>query len=261
MSVTDYVYPPVVRLALGAFRALQMRFIDRGFDNMPTAGGAVVASNHIGYLDFIMVGRPAWYTGRRLVRFMAKIAVFDHKISGPLMRGMHHIPVDRAAGVASYQHAVHALRDGELVGVFPEATISQAFVVKEMKSGAVRMAAEAGVPIVPVVVWGTQRLWTKNRPRKFSKKRCIVTIVGEPYLVSPDVDVAEATQELRQTLQKMLDQAQHLHPDTSNPPDDAWWLPQHLGGTAPSPEEAHAADLIEQARRQAARARETKDRD
>ena len=100
---------------------------------------------------------------KRLVRFMAKKAVFDHKISGPLMRGMHHIPVDRKAGAGAYDEALAALRAGEVVGVFPEATISQSFEVKQLKTGAARMALAAGVPIVPVTIWGTQRLWTKGQ--------------------------------------------------------------------------------------------------
>jgi len=58
---------------------------------------------------------------------------------------MHHIPVDRDSGAGSYRAALAALRDGELVGVFPEATISQSFTVKEIKGGAARIAASAGV--------------------------------------------------------------------------------------------------------------------
>src|SRR4051812_9297968 len=121
--------------------------------------------NHIGYLDFTYAGlaaRPA----RRLVRFMAKQEVFTHKVSGPLMRGMHHIPVDREAGAGSYRTAVDALRAGEIVGVFPEATISRSFELKDFKAGAARMASEAGVPLLPTIIWGSQRGWTKGRPKR-----------------------------------------------------------------------------------------------
>src|SRR5512142_6583 len=105
----DYTYRPVIRAALGLFRLLGFRFDLRGVDNIPLEGGAVLASNHVSYFDFMYVGLPAHQRGRRLVRFMAKKAVFDHPVSGPLMRGMHHIPVDRAAGAAAYRHAVEAL--------------------------------------------------------------------------------------------------------------------------------------------------------
>ncbi len=72
--------------------------------------------------------------------------------------------MDRAAGADSYRAAVQALRDGEIVGVFPEATISRSFELKEFKSGAARMALESGTPIVPMVIWGSQRVWTKGFP-------------------------------------------------------------------------------------------------
>ena len=76
----------------------------------------------------------------RLVRFMAKSSVFDHWFAGPFMRAMQHIPVDRKAGAAAFEAAVRALKDGEVVGVFPEATISTSFTVKDLKAGAARMA-------------------------------------------------------------------------------------------------------------------------
>ena len=157
--MSDLVYPPVIAAARLLFRALDMRLTVDGAQHIPRHGGAVLASNHVSYLDFIFAGygaRPA----KRLVRFMAKQSIFRNKVAGPLMRGMHHIPVDRANGQAAYETAVAALKAGEVVDVFPEATISQSFTVKDIKSGAVRMVAEAGVPLVPMALWGSQRLWT-----------------------------------------------------------------------------------------------------
>ena len=89
------------------------------------------------------------------------------------MRSLHHIEVDRGDGLASYRTAVEYLRAGEAVGIFPEATISRAMELKEFKTGAVRIAAEAGVPLVPVVLWGTQRMMTKDHPRDFSRGKTI----------------------------------------------------------------------------------------
>ncbi len=127
-----------------------------GTEHVPRSGGVLLACNHIGYVDFIYGGLAANPSGR-LVRFMAKRELFTHRYVGPLMRSLHHIEVDRGAGVASYRTAVEYLRAGEAVGIFPEATISRSFELKEFKTGAVRIAAEAGVPVVPVVMWGTQR--------------------------------------------------------------------------------------------------------
>jgi 1-acyl-sn-glycerol-3-phosphate acyltransferase len=238
--MAEIVYPPVLAAAYALFRALDLRIDIEGAQHIPATGGAVLASNHVSYLDFIFVGlgaRPA----KRLVRFMAKHEVFAHKVSGPLMRGMHHIPVDRTAGKAAYDNAVTALRDGEVVGVFPEATISRSFTVKGCKSGAARMAAEAGVPLIPMVVWGTQRMWTKGRPRALGTRHLPITIlIGEPLLPGPADDPEKVTADLRARIQELLDRAQRDYPE--KPSQDSWWLPAHLGGTAPTPEEAAVLD-------------------
>src|ERR1700728_4032828 len=123
---------------------------------------------------------------------MAKQEVFDSKITGPIMRSLRHIPVDRQSGAASYEEAVRNLKDGELVGVYPEATISRSFEIKEFKSGAARMAVESGVPIVPHVIWGAQRIWTKGHPKKlFRPKVPITVLVGEP--IQPTLPAPELT--------------------------------------------------------------------
>ncbi len=255
--MAEFVYPPVIRTALLAFKGLGMKFQMSGTERIPQTGGFVLASNHVSYLDFIFAGLAPWRGGRRLTRFMAKEGVFHHKISGPLMRGMKHIPVDRESGSASLRAALRALKDGEIVGVFPEATISQSFTVKELKSGAVRMAAAAKVPIVPVVVWGGQRLWTKGRPRNLKLRGQTISIaVGEPYTVSSRDDMEAATLDLQARLQAVLDEVQAAHPATADPGPHAWWLPAHLGGAAPTPEEAARLDAEELAERRARRSTE-----
>jgi 1-acyl-sn-glycerol-3-phosphate acyltransferase len=245
----DLVYPPVIRAALASFKALGLHVQLSGTDRVPATGGAVLASNHVSYLDFIFAGLAAWDGRRRLTRFMAKESVFRHPVSGPLMRGMHHIPVDRDAGAGSYRTALRALRDGELVGIFPEATISRSFTVKEVKSGAVRLAASAGVPLLPVAVWGGQRMFTKDHPRSLERGRTVAIAVGEPLHPGKRDDPAESTAQLHAAMQALLDDVQRSHPDTADPGPDAWWLPQHLGGTAPTPERAAELDAADHARR------------
>jgi 1-acyl-sn-glycerol-3-phosphate acyltransferase len=230
----EIVYPPVVGFAKTMFRVLDLRIEIDGAEHIPATGGAVLASNHVSYLDFIFCGLGA-QPAKRLVRFMAKKSVFAHKVSGPLMRGMHHIPVDRDAGSAAFQEAIAALSAGEVVGVFPEATISESFTVKELKSGAARLAHEAGVPLIPMVVWGPHRLWTKGRPKNLTKRHVPVIIqIGEPMETSENADATTA--ELRVRLGALLDAAQRAYPERPSRPDETWWLPAHLGGTAPLPD-------------------------
>src|SRR5919205_2057778 len=158
----DRPYRFVIRLALVVFRLFGFRFDVRGAEHVPADGGAIISSNHVSFFDFMFLGLGA-LPRFRLVRFMAKASVFHHWFSGPFMRAMQHIPVDRKAGAAAFESAVRALKDGEVVGVFPEATISRSFTVKELKAGAARLALDAGVPIIPAAVWGGQRIATKGQ--------------------------------------------------------------------------------------------------
>jgi 1-acyl-sn-glycerol-3-phosphate acyltransferase len=236
----ELVYPPVIAFAKTMFRALDLKIEVDGAEHIPETGGAVLASNHASYLDFIFCGFGA-QPAKRLVRFMAKKSVFDHRVSGPLMRGMRHIPVDRDAGAASFREAATALKNGEVVGVFPEATISESFTVKEIKSGAVRLARTAKVPLIPMAVWGPHRLWTKGHQKELTKRHVPVLIkVGQaiemPKGTSPDAIAAT----LREHMQILLDAVQRAYPEKPDGPDDRWWLPAHLGGTAPLPEAAAA---------------------
>ncbi|KAA9166850.1 1-acyl-sn-glycerol-3-phosphate acyltransferase [Amycolatopsis acidicola] len=233
--MAEFVYPPVILFAKTMFRALDLKLRVEGGEHLPREGGAVIACNHVSYLDFIFCGLGA-QPSKRLVRFMAKDSVFRHRISGPLMRGMRHIPVNRKAGKASYDEAVSRLRAGEVVGVFPEATISPSFTVEEIKSGAVRMAAEAGVPLIPMALWGTQRLWTKGHPRTLTKRHVPISVVlGEPAHPKPDEDTEALTSDLRARMSVLLDKAQAEYPEKPSSDDERWWLPAHLGGTAPEP--------------------------
>jgi 1-acyl-sn-glycerol-3-phosphate acyltransferase len=240
--MADLVYPPVIAAARTMFRVLDNRIRIEGAENIPRRGGAVIACNHVSYLDFIFCGlgaRPA----KRLTRFMAKKEIFSNRIAGPLMRGMHHISVDRSAGLASYREALEKLQAGEVVGVFPEATISQSFTVKEIKSGAVRMAAAADVPVVPMALWGTQRLWTKGRPKNLTQRHVPISIlVGEPMHPAKGDDWDVVTKELRARMSALLDRAQAEYPEQPASDEERWWLPAHLGGTAPTPEEAAELD-------------------
>ena len=228
---SERTYRAVIRTALGLFRLLDFRIDLAGAHHVPATGGAVIAANHVSYFDFMLVGYVAY--PHRLVRFMAKKAVFDHKVGGPLMRAMHHIPVDRSAGASAYSSAVRALRAGELVGVFPEATISEAFTPIPMKSGAARMAIDADVPIVPVVTWGAHRLWTKRRRPRLQRHVPVTIQVGPPLVPRPGESAVELTARLAETLTEMVDAVQRAYPERPKPGQE-WWLPAHLGGTAPT---------------------------
>jgi 1-acyl-sn-glycerol-3-phosphate acyltransferase len=218
----------------------------RGLDNIPRAGGAVMAINHTSYVDFLPAALAAKQRKRRM-RFMIKSEMQQIKPVNFLIKRSKTIPVDRNAGADSYALAVQELRDGELVGVYPEATISRSFELKEFKSGAARMALEAQVPIIPLIVWGAQRIWTKDHPKSVGRNKIPITVVvGSPIAPTGSADQLAAT--MRASMTEVLHgvQAQYPHPD------GAYWVPQRLGGAAPTPLEAKAldeAELAERARR------------
>ena len=233
--MAEPVYRPVITAVLSLFRALDLKLDVRGEENIPAAGGAVVLINHISYLDFALAGVPFWQAQKRMVRFMAKKSTFEHRISGPLMRGMHHIPVDRAAGAGSLRAAVDALRAGELVGVFPEATIHPHYCLAPFKSGGARMAAEAGVPVIPMVLWGSQRVLTKGQPRDLRAARHtpVSLSLGTPVPPGELTDVTAGTALLFDVMSRLLDDAQRRYPAPA-PGEPDWWQPAHLGGSAPA---------------------------
>lgn len=246
----DLTYPPVIVTAKTLFKLLGMRFQMSGTENVPRTGGAILAANHIGYVDFVFDGLATQPSGR-LVRFMAKKEAFDHPVGGPLMRSFHHIEVDRNAGDASYREAVQYARAGEVVGIFPEATISRSFEIKELKTGAVRMAAEAGVPLIPMVTWGTQLLKTKGHDSDiWGRGKTIALHVGQPLEVTGEDPVAE-TERLREAMSTLLEKAITEYPVS---PEGQWWAPARFGGLAPTPEEAARLDAEEKAARAARKA-------
>ena len=242
----DRPYRFVIRLALIVFGLFGFRFDVRGSEHVPASGGAIICSNHVSFFDFTFLGLGA-LPQHRLVRFMAKSAVFGHWFAGPFMRAMRHIPVDRKAGAAAFESAVRALKDGELVGVFPEATISRSFTVKDLKAGAARMAIDAGVPVIPAAVWGGQRVATKGHKVQFRRHVPVTVILGEPLVAEPGEKVQSLLRRTKAAMEALLDEAQRSYPETPDGPDDRWWLPAHLGGTAPRPEDVAAHDAVDAA--------------
>ena len=247
----DIIYPPIVVAAKTGFRLLGNRFQMTGTENIPTSGGVLLAYHHIGYVDFVYGGLAA-QPSKRLVRFMGKRELFDHKVTGPIMRGCHHIEVDRGAGIRSLEVAQEYLEAGEAVGIFPEATISRSMEVKELKTGAARIAAAAGVPLLPVILWGTQRIKTKDHPQDFSRGTTIAITVGTP-LHPTGADPVADTAELHAVMSRMLDETIASYPAAEHPPG-SWWLPARHGGSAPTLEEAEGIDADEKRERARKRA-------
>src|SRR5690349_13904154 len=164
MPDMDRVYRGVNTLGRLALRALDVRVHATGLENLPVTGPVILAANHVAYPDFVFIEKAAVERGR-YVRFLTRYDVWK---PGPLawaMDAMQHVPVDRAVPVAAYLRARRLLREGEAVGIFPEAGISYSYTVRALMRGAAALAAETGVPVLPVAIWGSQRIHSVGVPQ------------------------------------------------------------------------------------------------
>jgi len=228
----------LARIIIIVVRLLRWRIDVRGLEHVPRRGGAVLAYNHHSYVDFVMVGWPIIRVLHRPLRFLAKREIWTSNKIGWVVRWARAIPVDRSSlrgRAAAFDGAIDALRCGDLVAVAPEQTISPSLELLPFKPGAARMAAAAGVPLVPTISWGSHRFHTVGRRPRWSWRLPVTVRYGEPLFPGLDDDPVEVTEELRRRMAVLLDEVRRDYPDGA--PVGAWWVPARLGGGAASPED------------------------
>jgi putative phosphoserine phosphatase/1-acylglycerol-3-phosphate O-acyltransferase len=142
------------------------RFDIAGAEHIPARGPAIVVANHRSYFDTVAVGLTVLRTGR-LIRFLGKREVFDAPVVGGLASAMGGIRVDRGSGSGRpLREAERALAAGELVALMPQGTIPRgpAFFdpVLVGRPGAARLVAATGAPVIPLGLWGTERVWPRS---------------------------------------------------------------------------------------------------
>lgn len=242
--MNDTVYRAVIRVARALFAALGLRIEVTGAEHVPAAGPVVVAANHTSFVDFLVVGLPAVERGR-LVRFMAKESAFRAPVAGWLLRGMRHIPVDRRHGAVAGRRALQALRRGEVVGVYPEATISSAFAVKgaqDLRRGAAHLALSTGAPLVPIAHWGVHRVFTVGPRVSLRRGHAVLVTVGAPVVPDAGESVDALTARLGARLDEMVEALVDRYPQRPAEQASAWWWPAERGGGAPDRDTARTLD-------------------
>lgn len=158
-------------------------------EKIPATGGCVVAMNHVSHIDPLTLGWLLYEHGR-LVRYLAKDALFDVPVFKHIVRDARMIPVSRLSSDAAqaYVAAVEAIRAGDCVGVYPEGTITKDPDGWPMrgKTGAARMALETGCPVIPIGQWGAQEILAPYtaRPHLFPRRTA-------RYKVGDPVDLAD----------------------------------------------------------------------
>lgn len=203
----ELVYRPLAQTVKATVRVMGWRLVVDNGDVLPRHGPAVLACNHVSYLDPVMVGLATERHGR-LPRFMAKRELFGVPVFGAMIRQMRHVPVDRRGAAArSLPEAVERLAEGELLAVFPEATIPEVFDPANAKSGAARLAMDAGVPLIPVGLWGGQALATKGDKIHLRRGVTLAVFLGEPMSPRDGEDAKALTRRLMTRIGELADAA------------------------------------------------------
>jgi 1-acyl-sn-glycerol-3-phosphate acyltransferase len=201
-----------------------MNWTIEGAHLIPPRGPVILASNHTSYLDPLVLAYLADRRHRR-VRFLTKAELFDKRPLGFLLRQVHQIPVVRnsPSAAGSLELAVEALGRGECVAIFPEGTISLDLEPMAGKSGTARLAAQSGVPVTPVGLWGAHRMLFKGRKPRWRWGVAETAVVGAPLRVAPDEDVPAATDRIMSAIAACVARAREIYPQRAGPGDDAWW--------------------------------------
>ncbi len=179
----------LVRNLLKPWLATWFRYSIEGIENIPKEGPAILAVNHIAYLDPLIIANVVDKAGRR-PRLLAKAELFQDKRIAWLLKGAGQIEVKRGSHEApmALDHALAALRRGEVIVIFPEGTITNDPDLNPMeaKTGMARLALAAGVPVIPVALWGTQNIWPKGYAKRWRPRQDVLIRLGEPISLEGD---------------------------------------------------------------------------
>lgn len=171
------------------------RWSIEGAENIPRSGPAILAFNHIAYLDPLAAAYVVDSVDR-IPRFLAKSELFEDKKIGWVLRGAKQIEVRRGSKDApmALEKAFEALEAGELIVVFPEGTITTDPDLKPMKAktGTARLALGSGAPVIPCGLWGTANIWPKGYSKRWKPRQDILCRVGEPVQLEGDPSSPEA---------------------------------------------------------------------
>lgn len=205
---------PSIFWLLGAFALpimgllVKFRFHDR--EKMPQTGAVVITPNHYSNIDPVVIGVATWYLGR-LPRFMAKASILKVPVLGWILLKSGQIPVERGGSTrssAALMAAKELVSKERAVIVYPEGSLTRDPDIWPMrgKSGAVRLALEFGIPVIPVAHWGTQNLMARySKKINFFPRHTIDVKVGDPVDLSEFVDKPLDNKTLTAATTKVMD--------------------------------------------------------
>lgn len=218
--------------------SLMVRYRYTPQSKLPQSGPFILAPNHYSEIDPIAVGAAVWHLGR-LPRFMAKASLFKVPVFGQLLRATGQIPVERVGAVRPGAEsgnpigaAAKLIANDSGVIVYPEGTLTRDPELWPMrgKTGAIRLALESGIPVIPVAHWGTQELMPRygKRIHPFPRKT-IQVAVGEPLDLSKYAGLPVDQRTVTQATKELMDAITALLADLrgETPPAERWDPTKH----------------------------------
>ena len=148
-----------------------------GTENVPERGGVIIASNHVSYLD------PAVLTAsfNRKIYFLTKKEVFKNNFISFLLKNLNAISVDREnTDILAFKRAINTLREEKVLGIFPEGARSSNGELQELKLGTIKIAMKTGVPILPVGIIGTHKIYPRGIKFPILFRHKIIVKYGAP---------------------------------------------------------------------------------
>ena len=162
--------------------------------------------NHLSYVDPLTNALAITKAGRR-PRFLAKEDLFEIPVVGSVFRGARQIPVRRGMrDRTALRLAEEALAQGEVVVIYPEGTVTTRpdHLPMQGKTGAVRLSLASGVPLTPLVSWGSQAIWQKSGRGSLKFGRPVLNRVGDAIDLSDRADAIEDTAALREMTAQVM---------------------------------------------------------
>ena len=153
----------------------------RGIENLPQTGGLIIASNHVSYLDPAVLAASL----NRKIYFITKKEIFKNGFVSFILKNLSAISVDREnVDILAFKKAINILREEKVLGIFPEGARSSNGELQELKLGTIKIAMKTGVPILPVGIIGTHKIYPRGIKFPILFKHKIIVKYGAPQYLN-----------------------------------------------------------------------------
>jgi len=171
----------VIRALLWLLLKVFWRMEIIGIENLPESGGLIIASNHVSYLDPAVLAASL----NRKIYFITKKEVFKNGFVSFIFKNLNAISVDREnADILAFKKAINILREEKVLGIFPEGSRSSNGELQELKLGVIKIAMKTGVPILPVGIIGTHKIYPRGIKFPILFKHKIIVRYGAPQYLN-----------------------------------------------------------------------------